>query len=258
MQEIMEWAWKRFGDDVYKKPAAHVEAINLYLEQEEIELNPKNKKQLLSVATWKAQKTILEAAEKLAEEIGDAEYLDFNEFKILVNRAATSLGLELSSFEFKQILGAVSLRDGKAAKVIKKFHELSGKKLAELVDELGTTQEHLADYGYWPGDAEGEYIEYETDSELRDTENVPLGKDPKRAASEVIHDYFVNEVRPHVADAWIDLDKTVIGYEISFNKYFYQHKELRRLEEVSAEIIALESETKGMLRDLVKFVGKKP
>jgi type I restriction enzyme M protein len=44
MQEIMEWAWKRFGDDVYKKPAAHAAAIDLYLEQEELELSPKNKK----------------------------------------------------------------------------------------------------------------------------------------------------------------------------------------------------------------------
>jgi type I restriction enzyme M protein len=198
----------------------------------------------------------LEAAEKLAAEIGDAEYLDFNEFRILVSEAVESLGLELSSFELKQILGAVSVREEKAAKVVKKIHALSGKKLAEALDELGTTQEHLADYGYWPGKEECEYIEYESDSELRDTENVSLDKDPERAASEVIHDYFLEEVRPHVADAWIDLDKTVIGYEISFNKYYYQHKALRSLEEVSAEILALEAETEGMLKDLIKFVGK--
>jgi type I restriction enzyme M protein len=45
----------------------------------------------------------------------------------------------------------------------------------------------------------------------------------------VIHDYFIREVRPHVDEAWIAIDKTVIGYEISFNKYFYQHKPLRSL-----------------------------
>lgn len=71
-----------------------------------------------------------------------------------------------------------------------------------------------------------------------------------------IHGYFVREVRPHVADAWIALDKTQIGYEISFNKYFYQHKPLRSLEEVTAEILQLEQETKGLLKRLVSFGGQ--
>jgi hypothetical protein len=53
-------------------------------------------------------------------------------------------------------------------------------------------------------------------------------------SKESIHDYFRREVKPHVPEAWIDLDKTKIGYEISFNKYFYQHKPLRSIEEVSA------------------------
>jgi len=54
------------------------------------------------------------------------------------------------------------------------------------------------------------------------------------------------------AGAWIDLDKTKIGYEISFNKYFYQHKPLRRIEEVSAEILALEQENEGLIMDILK------
>jgi type I restriction enzyme M protein len=111
--------------------------------------------------------------------------------------------------------------------------------------EWGTTEDNLPDYGYWTGKKAGEWVEYESDSELRDTENVPL--------KEQIHDYFVREVRPHVADAWIALDKTQIGYEISFNKYFYQHKPLRTLEEVTAEILQLERETEGLLKRLVSF-----
>jgi len=92
---------------------------------------------------------------------------------------------------------------------------------------------------------EGIFIEYETDSDLRDTESVPL--------KEEIHAYFLREVRPHVADAWINLGRTQIGYEISFNKYFYQHTPLRSLEDVTAEILALEAETEGLLRKLVQF-----
>jgi len=160
--------------------------------------------------------------------------------------------------------------DPRAAKVIKKRHQLTAAKLKDLLAELKTTADKLADHGYWPVDAlaategkaakkaakAGEYIEYEPDSELRDNENVPLALDASLPASGVIHDYFLKEVRPHVDEAWIALDKTVIGYEISFNKYFYQHKPLRSLEAVTQEILALEAETDGLLKQLVSFVSK--
>ncbi|MCC5917256.1 MAG: hypothetical protein JJU02_07995, partial [Cryomorphaceae bacterium] len=67
------------------------------------------------------------------------------------------------------------------------------------------------------------------------------------------HEYFLREVKPHVNEAWIDLDKTKIGYEISFNKYFYQHQPLRSIEEVSAEILALEEESEGLIMDILKM-----
>ena len=54
-------------------------------------------------------------------------------------------------------------------------------------------------------------------------------------------------------DAWLDLSKTAIGYEISFNKYFYKHQPLRSLSEVTAEILQLEAETEGLLKNLVSF-----
>ena len=60
-------------------------------------------------------------------------------------------------------------------------------------------------------------------------------------------------MRPHVEEAWINLPLTKIGYEISFNKYFYQHKPLRSLEEVTSDILELEAETEGLLRKLVSF-----
>ena len=101
------------------------------------------------------------------------------------------------------------------------------------------------DFGYYPGRKKGEYIIYESDSNLRDNENVPL--------KESIHDYFLREVKPHVEEAWIDLEKTKIGYEISFNKYFYQHKPLRSIEEVSAEIMALEKENEGLIMDILNL-----
>ncbi|TVQ77765.1 MAG: hypothetical protein EA358_05895, partial [Flavobacteriales bacterium] len=58
---------------------------------------------------------------------------------------------------------------------------------------------------------------------------------------------------PHVNEAWIDLDKIKNGYEISFNKYFYQHKPLRSIEEVSAEILSLVEESEGLIMDILKM-----
>ena len=68
---------------------------------------------------------------------------------------------------------------------------------------------------------------------------------------ENIYDYFLREVKPQVAEAWIDLDKTKIGYEISFNKYFYKHKPLRSLEEVTQDILELEKENEGLIADVL-------
>lgn len=253
MQDIMEWVYGKYGDEVYTGLKAHTETIEAHLEREEIALSPKNRKELLLEATWHEQRNIMQAGQKLAETIGGGEFLDFNRFECIVDDVLKTLNLKLAAPARKQILNAVSWRDERAEKVIKKVHKLNAAKLNDLLNQLGTTRDKLGDYGYMATPT-GEYIEYEPDSELRDTENVPLALDASLSASGVIHDYFIREVRPHVDEAWIAIDKTVIGYEISFNKYFYQHKPLRSLEEVTAEILALEAETDGLLKTLVNFV----
>lgn len=84
----------------------------------------------------------------------------------------------------------------------------------------------------------------EPDTELRDTENVPLKED--------IHEYFEREVKPHVPDAWIDESKTKIGYEIPFTRHFYQYTPLRSSEEILSEIKELEA---SILDKLKKVLG---
>ncbi|MBU3696053.1 class I SAM-dependent DNA methyltransferase [Dechloromonas sp.] len=254
MQDTMEWVYGKYGDEVYTGLKAHVEAIEAHLEREEIALSPKNRKELLSEATWREQRDIMQAAQQLAEKIGSGEFLDFNRFEGIVDDALKALGLKLAAPARKQILNAISWRDERAERVIKKVHKLNAAKLNDLLNQLGTTRDKLGDYGYMATPT-GEFIEYEPDSELRDTENVPLALDTSLSASSVILDYFIREVRPHVDEAWIAIDKTVIGYEISFNKYFYLHKPLRSLEAVTAEIRELEAETDGLLKQLLSFVG---
>jgi type I restriction enzyme M protein len=81
------------------------------------------------------------------------------------------------------------------------------------------------------------------DSSLRDTENIPLLMD--------VQEYMEKEVLPHVPDAWIDHSKTNIGYEVNFTKYFYQYKPLRSLDEIRKDIMAIEQETDGLLKEVI-------
>ncbi|EGV49963.1 type I restriction-modification system subunit M [Candidatus Endoriftia persephone] len=248
--ELMEWAYERWGDTIYDELKDHKQAIEDHLDRKDISLTAKNRKLLLDPKAWKAQRELMQTAEKLMEAIGQELHMDFNIFRSLVEDTLKLLGIKLTASEKNQIYNAVSWREDEAEKVIKRVHKLKGDKLEKLLTDLSfgdfeCTEEMLSDFGYWHTGTTGEYIEYETDSDLRDTENVPLKED--------IHTYFLREVRPHVDEAWINLGATRIGYEISFNKYFYRHKPLRSLEEVTRDILMLEAETEGLLRKLVSF-----
>ena len=93
-------------------------------------------------------------------------------------------------------------------------------------------------------------VEYEPDSELRDTEQVPLLEDGG------VEGFIRREVLPHAPDAWINPSATRIGYEINFNRYFYKPQPLRTLDEIRADILALERETEGLLADIIGGGGR--
>ncbi len=84
----------------------------------------------------------------------------------------------------------------------------------------------------------------EPDPELRDTESVPL--------KEKIEEYFKREVLPHVPDAWVDHEKTKVGYEIPLNRHFYHYEPPRPLEQIEADIKALENDILALLKDVTK------
>jgi len=246
LKDPMKWAWEYFGEKVYKDLASLEKEILEYCEEQDLNLNAKKRKELTSTKLWKKHKLLFEAAHSLMAVIGQAEYNDFNVFSKMVDKEVKAQNLSLSSAEKNYIMNAVSWYDENAEKVIKKTQKLNGDKLEQLLDHLDCKLEQLADYGYFPiGGKNSEYIIYETESDLRDYENVPI--------KEEIYEYFLREVKPHVEEAWIDLDKTKIGYEISFNKYFYQHKPLRDIEEVSAEILELEKENEGLIMNILNL-----
>jgi len=243
--EPMQWAFETYGDKVYSQLSKLEKALLEWCETNELDLNTKKRKALTAPSTWKKHQTLLAAATTLLQAIGTEEYNDFNVFKAKVDKAIKAAKITLSSGEKSAILGAVSWYDASAEKVIKKRQKITGDKLSELLSRLDCTAAQLPDFGYYPTDKKGEFTIYETQSDLRDSESVPL--------QESIHGYFLREVQPHVPEAWIDLEKTKIGYEISFNKYFYQHKPLRSLEEIAQDILDLEKENEGLIMDILNL-----
>ena len=157
------------------------------------------------------QKLILSVLYGLPETV----FKDRREFEKVLKQALASEGVKVTAGVRKAILGALSERDETAA---------------VCVDKDGNP---------------------EPDTELRDTENVPLKED--------ITEYFEREVKPHVPDAWIsesvrdakDGEVGKVGYEINFNRYFYKYVPPRPLEEIEADIKVVEREILELLREVI-------
>jgi type I restriction enzyme M protein len=162
---------------------------------------------------------------------------DFGYWKVVVERPLRLKGIDptraYSSAEIKKLKEAHE-RSEDAPPVIRKIHK-TGKEVADPLN------------GLFEVEIGGKkcVVEYEPDSELRDTENVPLLEEGG------IQAFIEREVLPHVPDAWVQPDKTEIGYEISFTRYFYKPKPMRTLEEIRRDIEALEKETEGLLDEVL-------
>jgi type I restriction enzyme M protein len=161
----------------------------------------------------------------------------FGYWKVTVERPLRLRGVEpnraYSPKEIKE-LKALSPVDKNAPPIIKKMHK-PGKVQA---DPLRGFFEATVGGKRW-------VAEYEPDGELRDSEQIPL------LDAGGIDAFMRREVLPHAADAWIDESATKIGYEISFNRYFYKPQALRSLEEICADIRAAEKETEGLLAQII-------
>ena len=133
------------------------------------------------------------------------------------------------------------------------FTYISETDDGKIVAKQGTTpalsQEDIEDYksGLTDDDIKDAYSFLQKvrkpNTKKRDTESVPLTED--------VEAYFEKEVLPHVPNAWIDYDKTRIGYEINFTKYFYNYTPLRPASEIKTEIVTLENDIANLLKDLI-------
>ena len=228
---LREELYKEFGNEVYdKKATAKLEQwlLNYFMqdsddeetEDGEAEITlaslPKKKqkivKQLCDTAVWQRDLDLMNHAKKLAKTFGDKLFDDFNVFEELLDKELKKHSIKLAAKDKKDLLSAVSWTDPKAAAVIKKKHK------------DGT-------------------IEYVSDPALKDYENIPLKED--------IQSFFEREVIPFADDAWWNADETKIGYEINFNKYFYQYTPPRNKADIAADLFAIEHETENLLKEIV-------
>ncbi|MCC5839996.1 MAG: SAM-dependent DNA methyltransferase [Opitutales bacterium] len=164
-------------------------------------------KRIAEIEAGKArQQQIRDLLKALGETTGGKLFKDRKTFLLTLRDLDRKRGVRLSAPELKAVLAALGERDESA--------------------EICTKRDG----------------EHEPDTDLRDTEMVPL--------KESIHGYFKREVLPHVPDAWIDGEKTKIGYEIPLNRHFYQYEPPRELEVISADIRALEADILKLLKEV--------
>jgi type I restriction enzyme M protein len=173
-----------------------------------------------------AGRELQDAIRGLVRTLPDTPVKDRDEFERLLDAAAGKAGLKLTAPVRKAIASALSERDETAAI------------------------------------CRGKDGSPEPDPELRDTESVPLagGDDPVDAdgVPASVRAFFEREVKPHVPDAWIDTSRRdpkdgrvgLVGYEINFNRYFYRYTPPRPLEEIEADIRAIEGDIVRMLAEV--------
>ncbi|PTX96177.1 N-6 DNA methylase [Spartobacteria bacterium LR76] len=239
------------GDDLFENPrAVREELVRLVTEWGQAEagdeddaeagsaargLSEKTKKKLLDLSTWQRDADLITTATRLRQVLGDGLFEDHNVFLEQVESARGDLGIKASAAEMKLIINAVSWREESAPPVIKKVHK-PGKAQPDPLRGL---------YEVVIGGKRC-VVEYETDTELRDYEQIPLLEEGG------IEAFIRREVLPYTPDAWIVESETKVGYEISFTRHFYQPPQLRMLAEIAADIRALEQETEGLLSEITK------
>ena len=239
--ELSKWLYQTYRNRVFTGLDDEIPAIKEYLNDNDIKMTDKKLAKLISVKEWRARRDLMETAKQLMHILGTEEFMDYNLFSAVVAATAKEQKLDVSAAQLKTITRAMSETSPNAAPVIKKEHKKNSKDIELLEAVYGVNHERLHYYGYKKND-KGVYLEYETDSDLRDTEKIPVKED--------IYEYFQREVRPYVDDAWINLPPTKIGCEISFNKYFYKPAPLRSLEENERDILELDRQSQGFIRSL--------
>jgi type I restriction enzyme M protein len=166
---------------------------------------------------------------------------EFGYWKVQVERPLRLAGIDpnmiYTTAQVNKLLKDGAERDPNAAPVITKVHP------------RGTTPDPYIGRFETGFRGESHVVSYTPDSQLRDTEQIPL-LEPAEEWRDGIEAFIRREVLPFAADGWVDESKTKIGYEISFTKQFYKPAPLRTLDEIRADIRALEAESENLIAEI--------
>ena len=199
-----------------------------------VDLSPERRRSFRDACRNAKEEPLANLVDRVGADLGPGPHRDFNRFMSAVAVDAGAHGVRLTAKRKTLLKTSLASRDETAEPAIKSVHR---KGTAEP-DELR---------GLYPATIDGKpaVVEYEPDPQLRDTEQVPLLHEGG------IDAFLRNEVLPYAPDAWYVPGSVKVGYEISFNRHFYQPQSLRPLEEIRADIMALERETDGLLVEIV-------
>ncbi|MCD4654500.1 type I restriction-modification system subunit M [bacterium] len=242
MQRIYGLYGTNWIQESYGKLAEVEDAVRSLIKAEFKNLKEKQIKDLLAPKTWNVQRELLRTAHVLKDDIGSDHWDDFNEFEDRLKHALEVTGIKLDAREKKQLLAAITWTNPEAEPVVKKVLKTG------------------ADPMYGAFEYQGQVVAFQPDSNLRDNEDVPLTAETAHGVNVngVNEAYFQKEVAPHVRDAWIDSEKRdardgeigIVGYEIPFNRHFYQYEPPRDLAEIDADLDVLSAEIMEMLREI--------
>lgn len=195
-----------------------------------VDLSEQRRQHFQQVCTDAEELGLMKLVNLAAEKLGEGPHTNYNDFSNQLKLLSEQTDVKLTAKRLKLVKDELTERDDNADPIVKKIHK-PGKVEENTLHGL---------YGTSKG-----VIEFEPDSELRDTEQVPLLEEGGIKA------FIEREVLPHAQDAWIDPSSIKTGYEISFTRHFYKPQPLRTLAEITADIRALEAETDGLLAEIV-------
>ena len=199
-----------------------------------VELSPERLRGFGDACRDAKEEPLANLVDRVGAELGPGPHRDFNRFVSAVSTDAVTHGVKLTAKRKTLLRVSLASRDEAAEPVMKAVH----RKRAAEPDALR---------GLYPVIIGGEpaVVEYEPDTDLRDTEQVPLLHPGGIAA------FLREEVLPYAPDAWYNPEAVRTGYEINFNRHFYKPQPMRSLADIRADILALERETDGLLAGIM-------
>ena len=203
-----------------------------------VELSPKRRESFRDACRDAKEEPVANVVDRVDAEFGPGPHRDFNRFMSAVAADASAHGVKLTAKRKTLLKTSLASRDETAEPVIKAVRQTGAVEPDPLRGLYSATN-----------DGKPAVVEYEPDTDLRDTEQVPLLHDGG------IEAFLRREVLPYAPDAWHAPDSIKVGYEISFTRHFYKPQALRPLEEIRADILALERETQGLLGEVI---GSRP